>query len=115
MTAKVFVFFLLLTSAAFGGGYWVARHTTATDGLAGSAPMTSESPAAPSAANASGSNVEAAAAPVADAKGKPTLVEIEARIRELSGAGMRFDYAKRYQAWEKFVDSMDPADIAQAI
>ena len=47
----------------------------------------------------------------AGGKSKATLAEIEAKIREMSKIGMGYGNMRRFGEWQKFMDSIDPADM----
>ena len=117
MTTKFFILFLLIVSLAFGGGYLVARHNAAPGNVA-PAPIASASANSQSHPNLPAIRQKKSAtdaAPRPKVSSKPSLEEIEAKIREMGVGGMNYGNRRRYTDWQKFVDSIDPADMPQAL
>ena len=54
-------------------------------------------------------------AAVADAKGIPSLAQIEAKIRELDETGIALSSSYRFNQWQKFVEAIPPADLPRAL
>ena len=120
MSAKILATLLLFSSLAFAGGYWAALR----NGAAGKVTPPSSTEATPTNAHvvaawpairSSRTAPETTANNRDRTSAKPTLEELEAKIRELNTGGFGFGNRHAYADWQKLMDAMDPADFAPAL
>ncbi|MEO7299678.1 MAG: hypothetical protein ABI042_14010, partial [Verrucomicrobiota bacterium] len=119
MTTKVFVSFLVITSLAFGGGYWVAQKKAAPSPVVEQTPALTKgaSPKAPNDLPVLRQKKRADGKAVAPAvkDNKLTVDEIEARIREMNVSGWNYGGRKRFMDLQKMLESVDPADMSRLL